>query len=75
VVENLTNHIGWNKPPGPNDTPVFVAMRVILSLPPGIEPPIGLNIKKDGQKNQQQRRLDATHPYSIRDVASCRRQS
>jgi hypothetical protein len=47
VVEDPTKRIGWNKPTRPHDTPVFVAMHVMLPLPPGIEPPIGLNIKKD----------------------------
>jgi hypothetical protein len=47
MVENPTKRIGWNKPTGPHDMLVFVAMCGMLPLPPGIDPPIDLNIKKD----------------------------
>ncbi len=45
--EHPTDRIGWMKTPGPLDQPVFAALRAMLPLPPGINPPIGLDIRKD----------------------------
>jgi hypothetical protein len=47
MITKPTTRLGWKEPTGQDNTPVFVALRTILPLPPGVEPPIGLNIKKD----------------------------
>jgi hypothetical protein len=47
MIEQPTKRIGWKNPIGPNDQPVFVAIRVMLPVPPGVKPPIGLNIRTD----------------------------
>jgi hypothetical protein len=47
ILENPTKRLGWKAPTGQHNTPVFAALRVLLPLPPGVEPPVGLNIKTD----------------------------
>jgi hypothetical protein len=47
IVEDPSKRLGWKTPTGPHNAPVFVALRVMLPLPPGVTPPIGLDISKD----------------------------
>jgi hypothetical protein len=47
VIKDPATRIRWKKVTGPTNQPVFAALPVMLPIPPGIKPPINLDITKD----------------------------